>query len=387
MIDLATTRSFFLFGMRGTGKSTLLSQRFSGQDVVWIDLLLAEDELKYRRNPDLLKDELEVLLKAGHRPELIVIDEVQKLPAILDVVHWLIEHRKLKFALTGSSARKLKRGGADLLAGRANIFNLFPLTSMEIGAGFNLVDSISWGTLPALFSEENRTEQEKVRFLKSYVHSYLKEEILSEQIVRNIDPFYSFLDVSAQMNGQILNYSKIGREAGLNDKAVERYYSILEDTLLGFHLLPWSQSLRKQQIRSAKFYFHDTGIVRTLQGEYGRIPGPSTYDFGNLFESFLISELYRLNKYTERDYKLSFLKTKDGVELDLIIRINARKHYCIEIKSGVLRSMDNFSAQLKLAEDIPGGEFMVFSQNSTAFTDGRITVYPWQEGLKKIYGL
>ena len=139
--------------------------------------------------------------------------------------------------------------------------------------------------------------------------------------------------------------------------------------------------------RSAKFYFYDTGIVRALQGEYGRIPGPSTYDFSNLFESFLINELYRLNKYTERDYKFSFLKTKDGVELDLIIRINARKHYCIEIKSGVLRSMDNFSAQLKLAEDIPGGEFMVFSQNSTAFTDGKITVYPWQEGLKMIYGL
>jgi predicted AAA+ superfamily ATPase len=230
-------------------------------------------------------------------------------------------------------------------------------------------------------------EKEKVRFLKSYVHTYLKEEILSEQIVRNIDPFYAFLEVAAQMNGQIINYSKIGRESGLNDKAVERYYSILEDTLLGFHLLPWSQSLRKQQIRSAKFYFHDTGIVRTLRGEYGKIQGPSTYEFGNLFESFIIGELYRMNRYTEKDYKLSFLKTKDGVELDLIVRIDGRKHYCIEIKSGVLRGTENFSAQLKLAEDIPGGEFMVLSQNSTAFTDGRVTVYPWQEGLKKIFSL
>jgi predicted AAA+ superfamily ATPase len=190
-------------------------------------------------------------------------------------------------------------------------------------------DYLSWGGLPALFGEDYKETEDRNRFLKSYIHTYLKEEILIEQLIRNIDPFHSFLDVSAQMNGEILNFSKIAREAGTNDKSVERYYSILEDTLLGFHLLPFHRSVRKQQVSSSKFYYFDTGLVRALRGHTNQVIYQSTYDYGKLFESFIISEIYKINKYREKDYKLYYLKTKSGVEIDLIIEVSSKKRYCV----------------------------------------------------------
>lgn len=280
------------------------------------------------------------------------------------MVHHLIEEQKIKFALTGSSARKLKRGAAN----------------------FDLDSFLSWGGLPALFASDCKASEDKNRFLKSYIHTYLKEEILIEQLVRRIDPFHAFLQVSAQMNGEILNFSKIAREANTDDKSVERYYSILEDTLLGFHLMPHHHSVRKQQIASSKFYYFDTGIVRALKGNAGQMMAASTYEYGKAFEHFIITEIYKLNKYHERDCKLSFLKTKDGVEIDLIIGVSARKKYCIEIKSGNVKNLSDFNAQYKLALDIGARELIVISQNKKALRDGRVHVMPWQEGIKEIFG-
>lgn len=374
-----------MFGMRGSGKSTLLKGRLLGKNILWVDLLLAEEELKYRTNPDILKNEILALIKLRKKPERVVIDEVQKVPALLDVVHHLIEEHKIKFALTGSSARKLKRGGANLLAGRAFVFNLFPLSSIELGSDFDLNVFLSWGGLPALFASDYKSSEDKNRFLKSYIHTYLKEEILVEQLVRRIDPFHAFLEVSAQMNGEILNFSRIAREANTDDKSVERYYSILEDTLLGFHLLPYHRSVRKQQINSSKFYYFDTGIVRALKGQAGQMIAPSTYEYGKAFEHFIISEIYKLNKYCERDHKLSFLKTKDGVEIDLIIEVPARKKHCIEIKSGEVKNLNDFNAQYRLARDIDAAELIVLSQNNKALSDDRIHVMPWQDGMKRIF--
>lgn len=385
IVNLPKQHTFFLFGMRGTGKSTLLKIMFQDSSVLWIDLLLAEHDLKYKRNPDILKHEIVGLKENGKLPDIVVIDEVQKNPALLDVVHYLIEKEKIIFALTGSSARKLKRGGANLLAGRAFIFNLFPLTHLELGDDFDLNSYLSWGGLPALYSPELDEEQNKVRYLKAYVHTYLKEEILSEQIIRNIDPFYAFLEVSAQMNSDILNYSKIAREAGTSDKSVERYYSILEDTLLGFHLLPFHTSVRKQQISTSKFYYHDIGVVRALRGTFQVIDRQSTYEYGKLFESFIICEIYRINKYTEKDYDLSYLKTKDGVEIDLIVKISQKRIICIEIKSGIVKTLDDFNSQYKLSKDIRNSEFLVFSQNEVPLSNGKISVMPWRDGIQYLF--
>ncbi len=385
IIELTNYHTFFLFGMRGTGKSTLLQERYKNMNVMWINLLLAEHYLKYKNNPDLLKNEILGLKKTGELPDLVVIDEVQKNPALLDIVHYLIEKENIIFALTGSSTRKLKRGGSNLLAGRAFIFRLYPLTFLELGDDFNLNSYLSWGGLPALFGKDLEDNKDKTRFLKAYVHTYLKEEILSEQLIRNIDPFYSFLEVSAQMNGDILNFSRIAREAGTNDKSVERYYSILEDTLLGFHLLPYHRSVRKQQISSSKFYYFDIGLVRALRGQFNPIEQQSTYYYGKLFESFVINEIYKFNKYTEKDYKLSYIKTKDGVELDLIIEVSSNRSYCIEIKSGIIKTLDGFSSQFKLSREIPNSEFLILSQNEIPLSNNKIKVLPWRDGIKYLF--
>lgn len=385
IVNLPKKHNFFLFGMRGSGKSTLLKQRFPGPKMLWIDLLLAEEELKYRSNPDILKDEITALIQNGQTPERVIIDEVQKIPALLDVVHHLIENKKIRFTLTGSSARKLKRGGANLLAGRAFVYQLFPLSHLELKNDFKLDEFLSWGGLPALYGEDHQDFADKNRFLKAYIHVYLKEEILIEQLIRNIDPFHAFLEVSAQMNGEILNFSKIARAANTHDKSVERYYSILEDTLLGFHLLPFHRSVRKQQVGSSKFYYFDTGMVRALKNQAHERVRPSTYEYGKLFENFIVSEIYKLNKYFERDYKLSFLKTKDGVEIDLIVEISPHKSYCIEIKSGEVKNLRDFNSQCNLAKDVPHSRFMVLSQNKRPMSHGKIQLFPWQEGILKIF--
>lgn len=241
------------------------------------------------------------------------------------------------------------------------------------------------GGLPVLFSNEFKDVKDKNRFLKSYIFTYLKEEILIEQIVRNIDPFHLFLEISAQMNGEILNYSKIARFAGSNNKSVERYYSILVDTLFGFFLLPYNRSVRKRQISSSKFYYFDIGIIRTLKGHINKTIVNSTYEYGKLFESFIISEIYKINKYLEKDYKLFFLKTKDGVEIDLIIENHINKTFFIEIKSGEVNDLDSFNAKYMLSKDVANSEFIILSQNKSMLSKNNITVMPWQSGIKYIF--
>ncbi|OFZ78903.1 MAG: hypothetical protein A2583_11905 [Bdellovibrionales bacterium RIFOXYD1_FULL_53_11] len=377
--------SHFLFGVRGVGKSTLIRSILKDKNVYWIDLLSGEDEFKYIQNPDLLMMEIEALARQSRMPAWVVIDEVQKAPKLLDLVHLLIEKHKLKFVLTGSSARKLKRGGANLLAGRAFVNHLFPLVHLELGSDFELDEYLRWGGLPELYSDQMKKTEDKTRFLKAYVNTYLKEEILVEQIVRKIEPFHHFLQTAAQCSGDIINFSKIADDAGTDDKSVERYYQILEDTLVGYHLLPFHGSVRKRQIKSSKFYFIDPGIIRALRGDLGNKPMPSSYEYGNIFENFIVGEIFKLNSYYEKDYRLSYVKTKDGVEIDLVIECGSRKVICVEIKSGRVASLDGFKAQIDLAGDIGCPGLVVLSQNVKAMAGNGITVFPWKEGIRHIF--
>lgn len=328
---LSQLNSFFLFGARGCGKSTLLSTLFSqtNVDYFWIDLLNLDIELQYKNDPQYL---VKQYLAMEQKPLWIIIDEVQKVPRILDAVHQLIEKYKVKFALTGSSARKLKRAQANMLAGRAFNFSLFPLSFVELKNDFLLDKALSYGTLPKIFSSELKPDLEKKRFLKSYVSTYIREEIIVEQIIRKIEPFYRFLEVAAQVNGDILNYSKIAREAKVVDKSVVRYFEILSDTLMGFFLPSYHKSVRKQQIAAPRFYFFDTGVVRAIRGHINLEVTPATFDYGKLFESFFICEVYKLNSYYETDFKLSYIKTKEGQEIDLIIETPS-EIFLIEVKS------------------------------------------------------
>lgn len=342
--------SFFLFGARGTGKSTWLENEFKPKNNLWIDLLDPDEETRYSKDPKLLLRQVQSLVKEGAKPDWIIIDEIQKVSKLLDVAHSLIERYKICFALTGSSARKLKRGHANLLGGRANIFALYPFTHSELGESFDLNHALNWGTLPKIV--HTKSDLQKTRTLRGYTQVYLKEEILVEQLVRNLVPFKGFLEVSAQMSGERLNYEKIARDIGVDNKTVQSYFDILEETYLGFRLLSYDNSVRKSQLTSPKFYWFDLGVQRFLSGQIHNLLSVGSSDFGKAFECFLINEILRYNSYHELDYKLSYLQTKHGAEIDLILS-RGRETIAIEIKSSLQVNLVEVRALEVIASDLP----------------------------------
>ena len=372
--------SFFLFGPRGTGKTTFLREFFQDKSHRWIDLLDAEQEERYALDRGLLYREL-IPLKSEKL--WIVIDEIQKTPFLLDTVHRLIEETALKFALTGASARKLKRGSTNLLAGRAFMNHLFPLTHDEMGDLFSLKAALTWGTLPGLNWLKN--DSDKKDFLKAYALTYLKEEIWAEHIVRELEPFRRFLPVAAQANGTILNYSKIARDVGVDYKTVQSYFGILEDTLLGFFIGPYHRSVRKQQHQAPKFYFFDTGVKRALENTLDIPLKEKTYFFGDTFEHWLIAEIWRLNHYHKKDYRFYYLRTKDQAEIDLIIERPAKKPLLIEIKSTDRPDPLDAKKLERFLDDFPGAEGCLFCLVEQPQQMGRISCLPWKEGITKIF--
>lgn len=318
------SNSFFIFGARGTGKSTYIHDLLENRGV-FFDLLDDETFDRLLRQPKIIEE----VCDTGNA-EWIVIDEVQRLPKLLNLVHRMIEKKKQKFALTGSSSRKLRRGSANLLAGRAFVNLLFPLTSEEVGVEFQLNSALHWGTLPKIYSL--RTPEEKTAYLRSYCFTYIKEEIQTEQLVRKLEPFREFLSVAAQMSGKLVNYSAIARDVGAQVPTVQTYYQILEDTYLGFTLPHFHRSIRKSQIETPKFYLFDNGVKKALEGSLDSEPSPSTSTYGELFESFIVQEVFRLNQYLLKDYRISYYRTKNDVEIDLILS-KGKRIILIEIKS------------------------------------------------------
>jgi len=379
LIKLPGNNSFFLFGARGTGKTFLLGEHYKASSAFHIDLLDPDANQTYSLRPRTLVEQLAAL---GKETEWIIIDEIQKIPKLLNVVHKQIESSRFKFALSGSSARKLKHGGANLLAGRAFVNHLFPLTAREIGERFSLASALAWGTLPriyALDSSENKRD-----FLRAYTHTYLKEEITEEQVVRRLDPFRRFLIVAAQMSGQILNFSKIAREVGASAPTVQTYFEILEDTLVGFLLEPFHESVRKRQRENPKFYFFDTGVQRALNNTLTVELRPQTYAFGIAFEHFVINEINRLQSYAKKDWRLSYLRTKDGVEIDLIIERPGLKRALVEIKSTEQVTEDDVRALQRLEKNISNSEALCLSLDPMPKRIGAVRCFTWQRGLEEI---
>ncbi len=376
-LNILKSNSFFLFGARGTGKTSLLDVEFSPQNSFRIDLLENHIYARLQSNPDELK---EIVRKENK--EWCLIDEVQKVPALLDVVHLLIEKNKQKFALTGSSARKLKRGAANLLAGRAFVFKLFPLTHLELGDSFELDDVLSYGSLPKIFSFT--AAREKRLFLNSYAETYLKEEILIEQLIRNLPPFRKFLELSAHQDSQLVSYSSIARDILVDPKIVSNYYTILDDTLLGFFLEPYHTSLRKRQKKSPKFYFFDLGIRRALSGTLDYEITPKSYEYGSLFESFVVNEIYRNLTYAEKSFKLSFLRIDEDLEIDLILERSGLPTYLVEIKSTNQINESHLKSLKKVASIIEGSIPVILSKDQTEKKVGNILCLNWRSGLREI---
>ena len=383
MIDrlakLSKSNSFFILGPRGSGKSTLIKNKYLGKQSLYIDLLNPQVEDRYRLTPQLIAEQ------ATARPALkwIIIDEVQKIPKLLDVVHHLIETTKIKFILSGSSARKLKRGGANLLAGRAFVFHLYPFSCIELNKKFNLQNILQWGSLPKIL--KFKKDQDKKEYLTAYSLTYLKEEIQLEQIVRKISPFRKFLEIAAQMNGKIINYSKIAFDVGVDSTTVQNYYSILEDTLLGFSLMPYHLSVRKSQRQSPKFYLFDTGVCRTLNRTLNIPLTPQTYAYGEAFEHFIILEFMKLSEYLRKDWRFSYILTKDRAEIDLIVDRPGQKTLCIEIKSSSFITKGDVRNLNHLGSDIPNTLLYCLSRDPHEKKIQNVHCMEWQTGLKKIF--
>jgi uncharacterized protein len=311
--------STFLFGPRGTGKSTWIGEHFG--DATLYDLLSTSESLRLSRDPGQLYREVESQ-PAG---SWVVIDEVQKVPALLDEVHRLIETRGLRFVLSGSSARKLRRGGTNLLAGRALVANLYPLVTAEIGAGRPVDTALRHGSLPLAV-----TGTAPEPYLRAYAETYLDQEIRAEALTRDVGAFSRFLEVAARQNGQVTNVSSIARDAAVSRQTVQTYFEILVDTLIGFWVPAWKLKQATKQVASPKFYLFDGGVARALSQ---RLPYPPTdEEHGVLLETLIFNEVRAYLDYRGLHYPLHYWRTYDGAEVDLFCETQ-QGYVAVEMKA------------------------------------------------------
>lgn len=301
----APQNSILLLGPRGTGKSTWIRQNFS--KAPYYDLLGNREFLRLSRDPSLLYDELSHLKKNTW----VVLDEIQRIPELLNEVQRLMEEKKIRFVLSGSSARKLKKSGANLLAGRARKRFFYPLVSSELKKPLSFPQCLKDGMLPVA-----RLGSDPEDYLRSYVETYLQEEIKEEALTRSLGSFSRFLEVAARQNGQVTNVSAIARDAQVARQTVQGYFEILEDTLVGFWLRPWKLRSATKQVSHPKFYFFDSGVVRALSG---RLPyPPSPEEQGSLLETFLLNEMRAYLSYRAKHYPLHYWQSRSGVEVDVV---------------------------------------------------------------------
>lgn len=327
--------TFFLWGPRQTGKSSLLRANYP--KARWLDLLKTDEFVRYTRSPALLREEL--LARPPRGP--VVIDEIQKVPALLDEVHWLIENRGITFALCGSSARKVRRGHANLLGGRAVRRELFGLVSQEIGASFDLVRAVNHGGLPRHYLADSPGGR-----LRAYVDDYLKEEVAAEGLVRNLPAFADFLSAAALSDGDLVNHANIARDCGVSAPTVREYFQILVDTLLGRFLPAYVKRPKRRVIQARKFYFSDVGVVNVLSRR-GRIE-PGSELFGKALESWVFHEFTAFLSYRESARVLHYWRLPSGIEVDFV---TDDLRLAIEVKATGRPSSEHLKGLRALKED------------------------------------
>lgn len=315
-IEKQLDEAMFLFGARQVGKSTLLQERF--EDAVYYDLLLPNIRKSFKRNPELFKE----ALSSKPAGTLVIVDEIQKVPELLDLVHWLMVNKGLRFILSGSSARKLKKSGANTLGGRAQPRTLFPLVWPEV-SDFQIDKAVQNGMIPRHYLTDDATDR-----LEAYVDVYIKEEILDEASVQDIDAFERFMEVAAISDGEMLNYSNIATDCGVSAKTVKSYYQILYDTMLGYEIPAYRKVIKRQIVQAPKFYYFDVGLSNYLMGRHNLKRGSD--DYGHAFEHFVMQEIIAYKGYCRRKNELSYWHTYNGKEVDAVI---GDAEVAIEIKS------------------------------------------------------
>ena len=398
ILKLPLKHSFFLFGPRQVGKTTLIKNSFGLDSCLIYDLLIPEELRRLKMNPGRFRDEI---IYRDSKYTHVFIDEVQKLPEILDEIHYLLENMKKPpaFIVSGSSARKLKRSNANMLGGRAFSFSLFGLTHLELmqSSKFSLYRSLEFGSLPAIYllsmGDGTVAEigvrqqcQDAILALRSYVNTYIKEEIQMEALVRNLDTFTEFLKLAADENTNVLNYSNIASDIGVSSATVKEYYQILEDTLLGFYLRPYSSRLRKKLSKHPKFYFFDTGVTRALQQKLSLELTPKTKEFGKAFEHFIIKEFIYTANYLNPDYKFSYYRTENNAEVDLIIEAPTGKVFAVEIKASDTPKNSELKGLKSFKTLVPKTSLICASLAEKRYKlDEDIWVYPWAEVFDVVF--
>lgn len=365
-LNLPHGKSAFLWGPRKVGKTYWISHTLSGAEI--IDLLKTDTLAEYISRPALLRERYQ-----NHKG-LIVIDEVQKIPPILDEVHWLIENKGMSFLLTGSSARKVRRGHANLLGGRAWRRTMNPLSYMEV-TDFNLERIMVSGLLPPHYLSINPVED-----LRSYIADYLKEEIVAEALTQNIPAFNEFLRVAAITSSELINYVNIARETGVSHKVVRTYFDILEDTYLGFRIPPWKKSKNRRMITTEKFYLFDVGVANYLAR---RQPKIGSQEFGKAFEHYILMELKAYQSYRNPDMPVTFWRTSTGREVDFIL---GDKEVAIEIKGSSRIHEGDIGTLQALLEDGPVKKCcIVCLEKQPRQLTINIEAIPWQMFIERLW--
>ncbi len=367
--NLLNNKSFFLFGPRATGKTDLISRQLP--DAIVFDLLDAGTYSKLLRRPKIIEE----TVKGASSSQIIVIDEIQKLPKLLDEVHRVMGKHNARFIMIGSSARKLRRGGANLLAGRAWQAELFPLCSQEI-SNFDLLSYLNSGGLPYIYGNPLAHEE-----LRSYIGTYLKEEIQAESLTRSLPAFANFLDSIALSNGQEISYESLASDCGVSPGTLKNYIGILKDTLIGFSLNAYTKTKKRKAISRSKHYLFDLGVVNHLCNRSKILPKSEL--FGNAFEHFIVLEVQAWNSYSRQYNELSYWRSTSQFEVDLIIG----NQIAIEIKATELVQDKHLRGIRALKEEGIFKEYCVVSCDSYCrTTDDGIQIYPWQDFLKKLWG-
>lgn len=365
---LSQKKSLFLFGPRSTGKTTLLRQQFSETRI--INLLNSSIFMQLSAKPADLREIVQAMPKTA---EPIIIDEIQKLPILLDEIHDMIETMKVHFILTGSSARKLRQGGINLLAGRAWQTNLFPLTSSEI-PNFNLDSYLLHGGLPQIYNKPDPIEE-----LDAYINNYLKEEIMAESLAQNLVRFSSFLRTAALANTEQINFANISRDTGIPATSVRAWFEILQDSFIGFLLEPW-QSPKRKAVATAKFYFFDTGVANYLSGFLQL--NKNSAEYGKSFEQFVAMELRSYISYRRIKTDFYYWRTKEGLEVDFVIG----KKAAIEVKAsssvhpGDLKGLKAIASEADFEKRI-----LVCMEEMPRLTSDAIHILPWRHFLSELW--
>lgn len=364
----AGAESAFLWGARQTGKSTLLKMLFP--DALCFDLLLNDQFDRFLRNPSLLRETVE----ADRSASPVIIDEIQRLPSLLNEVQWLIVNRNRQFILSGSSPRKILRAGANLLGGRAIRYELYPLIYKEI-PGFDLSRALNNGLLPRHYLSKNPR-----RLISSYIGSYLRDEIMTEARIRNISSFSRFLETAAFSNGEMVNYSNIAAECGVSPPTVREYFQILEDTLIGRFLPSFQKKPKRRVILSPRFYFFDVGIANYLLKRGTIVPGSES--FGHAFEHFIYHEIYAHCHYSGLNYPLSYWRTASQIEVDFILGENEA---AVEVKATTMAHEKHLRGLMSFAEEYNVRKLILVSNDPKPRKAGKVMIMPWRHFLEMLW--